>query len=87
MLDFNLAITERILSWLDINATIERTVEFAPIIENDPREKLLDKNEFQQSKSSPYIQVFPELKEYQESLSLLDVIFCEGPLARKLILD
>tara|TARA_B110000285_G_C15073440_1_gene589296 strand:- start:279 stop:881 length:603 start_codon:yes stop_codon:yes gene_type:complete len=85
-LNFNIAITKRILRWLDLNIDLELSTEFSPLIENDYRLDLVAKNKFQDLSKSPYIQVFPNSSSYKESLSILDAIFCEGPMARLLIL-
>ena len=85
-LNFNIAITKRILRWLDLNIDLELSTEFSPLIENDYRLDLVAKNKFQDLSKSPYIQVFPNSSSYKESLSILDAIFCAGPMARLLIL-
>lgn len=87
LLKFNTAITERILKWLYIDTEIEMTKDFEPMIENDLRISLVQKDAFQQKQIAPYIQVFPGKDSFQESISMLDAIFCEGPMARKLILS
>lgn len=86
LLKFNTAITERILKWLYIDTEIEMTNDFEPMIENDFRISLVQKDAFQDKQIAPYIQVFPGKDSFQESISILDAIFCEGPMARKLIL-
>lgn len=86
LLTFNLNITRRILDWLDIETEIHVTDSFSPVIEHDPRLYLINKNAYQENKPCPYIQVFPGDMHYQESLSILDAVFCEGPLARNLLL-
>ena len=85
-LKFNLAIQQRILNWLDIETRIKTTTEFIPIQDNDPREVLVNKNSFKSLTPSPYIQVFPSSTSFNESISILDAIMCEGPMARKLLL-
>lgn len=85
LLDFNIAITERIIKWLDLNTKISATTDFSPILENDPRSFLLSKDQNQQLIPAPYIQVFPGENNYKESLSILDAVLCLGPLARNLI--
>lgn len=85
LLKFNSAITERILKWLYIDTEIEMTNNFKPMIENDLRISLVHKDAFQEKQIAPYIQVFPGKDSFQESISMLDAIFCEGPMARKLI--
>ena len=62
------------------------TKEFYPMTETDLRVSLVHKDGFQKKQTAPYIQVFPGNESYQESISMLDAIFCEGPMARKLIL-
>lgn len=86
LLKFNTTITKRILKWLYIDTKIEMTNEFHPMIETDLRFSLVHKDGFQTKQTAPYIQVFPGKESYQESISILDAIFCEGPMARKLIL-
>ena len=86
LLKFNLSITKRIIEWLDLNTTLQLTTDFAPIRENDPRIKLLNKDQNQEITNAPYIQVFPGDHNYKESLSILDAIFCLGPLARNLLI-
>jgi len=86
LLKFNTAITERILKWLYIDIKIETTKEFYPMNEADLRISLVHKDGFQEKQTAPYIQVFPGNESYKESISMLDAIFCEGPMARKLIL-
>ena len=84
-LTYQLNITKRILSWLDLEITINSTEEFYPMKENDFRTDLVGKNNFQEISPAPYIQVFPGENNYKKSLSILDAIFCEGPMARNLI--
>lgn len=86
LLKFNTAITQRIIDWLYIDTKLVMTQEFQPIEQNDLRSTLVHKDEFQHKIKSPYIQVFPGEYNFQESLSILDAVFCEGPMARNLIL-
>ena len=85
LLRFNMHITQRILNWLDIDTEIELTEDFSPIIENDYRLTLLNKDQNQAIVKAPYIQVFPGENNFKEGLSILDAIFCLGPLARNLV--
>jgi hypothetical protein len=84
-LKFNMNIAQRILDWLDISTELILTDEFQPVIENDPRSLLTDKNLNQELLPSPYIQVFPSDESFTMNLSILDAVMCEGPLARNLI--
>ena len=78
-------IAQRILDWLDISTELILTDKFQPVIENDPRSLLTDKNLNQELLPSPYIQVFPSDESFTMNLSILDAVMCEGPIARNLI--
>lgn len=86
LLEFNVKITKRIIKWLDIKVDIKFTTDFYPPIENDYRMSLIAKNSFKNIEPAPYIQVFPDANSYRDSLSILDAIFCLGPMARKLLI-
>ena len=87
LLEFNTTISKRILSWLDIECDLESTTEFQPVVENDPREILVDKNMNNEFQPAPYIQVFPGDSHFTSNISILDAIMCEGPLARNLLIN
>ena len=87
LLSFNTNITKRIIKWLDINTEVQITKQFKPYSNNDLRIKLVDKNNFQKTNNSPYIQVFEAKTNFKKSLSILDAIMCEGPIARNLIVN
>lgn len=80
LVEFNTQITRKILKWLDLSVEINKTTAFEFSPELDYR------NTFDQTETSkpPYIQVF-ESEPYSDSLSILDAIMCEGPLARNLL--
>ncbi|MBL4861600.1 MAG: WbqC family protein [Crocinitomicaceae bacterium] len=86
-LAFNLAITQRIIDWLDLGTEIRTTDEFQPMIENDLRIELTDKNKNNALLPAPYIQVFPSEQSFTMNMSILDAIMCEGPLARNLLIE
>ncbi len=85
-LQFTLAITQRVIDWLELGTTLLLSEDFYPMQENDARIELVGKNAFQEIEIAPYIQVFPGENNFRKSISILDAIFCEGPLARKLIM-
>lgn len=82
---FNSLITERIISWLDLEISLEASNSFHPPVENDPRDIFGRKGSAQPFEVAPYMQVFPSTESYKSSLSMLDAIMCIGPMARKLI--
>jgi hypothetical protein len=44
--------------------------------------------EFNLPSSAPtYIQVFSDKSPFEPNLSILDILFCEGPIARKWLLN
>lgn len=51
----------------------------------DNRNKFLPKNFQQESESVIYLQVFEERIGFQPNLSILDILFCEGPNAKHLL--
>jgi len=81
LVEFNTEITARILNWLDLE------LKLSPSSSYKTQDSMDYRNHFKssESSSSPYIQVF-ETEKYNESLSILDAIFCEGPMARNLLL-
>jgi hypothetical protein len=82
LVKFNNYITTKVLSWLDIDMTLTYSTEYlSEEIVVDHRANNFTK--FKQMK--PYQQVFAKEKEFIPNLSILDLIFCEGPLARKWI--
>jgi hypothetical protein len=82
LVKFNNYITTKVLSWLDIDMTLTYSTEYlSEEIVVDHRANNFTK--FKQMK--PYQQVFAKEKEFIPNLSILDLMFCEGPLARKWI--
>jgi hypothetical protein len=79
LVQFNLKITQRILSWLDISLELKTSLEYLHSAE------MLDFrcSDFPGSAGiKSYVQVFNLAEEFNPNLSILDIIFCEGPMAR-----
>lgn len=87
LLRLNTLITERIVSWLDLEIIFEHSKEFHPPIENDPRDILGRKGSSAPFEPAPYIQVFPGDEGFKQTISILDPIMCIGPLARNLLVE
>jgi len=87
LIKFNQKIIERIINWLEIPSEINFTSEytFGETSTNDFRETLCSKKQ-NYSPQLKYTQVFESQIEFTENLSILDAIFCLGPMARKLII-
>ncbi len=81
LVEFNQEITTRVLQWMDININLQVSSSYVTQNPSDYR------NSFKHTEpsTSPYIQVF-DSELYNDSLSILDAIFCEGPMARNLLL-
>ena len=85
LLQFNTQIIQRIIEWLDLGVSIEHSAEFHPPVENDPRDVLGRKGTNVPFEPAPYIQVFPSDEGFKSTLSILDAVMCEGPMARNLL--
>ncbi|MDP2336489.1 MAG: WbqC family protein [Bacteroidota bacterium] len=93
LLDFNQQITDTILELLEISIRINLTESFEQVPEYclNFREKIspkphrnVDDTTF---KAQPYTQVFSEKFGFVPDLSILDLLFNEGPSAHSVILD
>jgi hypothetical protein len=84
LIKFALTIQNRILHWLDIEKAFTLSTEYVKPLGNvDYRNDAFD--DF--SGINSYIQVFSPSNAFEANLSILDVIFCEGPLARRWIIN
>jgi hypothetical protein len=79
LLRLNNEITQSILSWLHLQKDVRLTTEYS-VFENDFRHFDFDL----QPEPKKYIQVF-EHGGGSNGLSILDLLFCEGPMARNFI--
>jgi hypothetical protein len=93
LFDFNQQITETILEILEIPLTINLTEDFEQIPENclNFREQISPKthliNPDPNFTAQPYTQVFSEKFGFIPDLSILDLLFNEGPSAHSVLLD
>ena len=93
LLDYNQQITESILDMLEIPVSLKLTTDFEYLPENclNFREKInpkanknMDDPEFA---AQPYTQVFSEKFGFVPDLSILDLLFNEGPSAHQVLQD
>lgn len=83
LLDFNTAITNSMLKWLSLPVELNYTQSFILDYKKDYRMyDFEDKTDV-----ATYIQVFPSENSCHSDLSILDLLFCEGPLARNWIIS
>jgi len=84
LLELNQTITSTLLELLDLSVDISQSDRF--LMADYPEfGHLVDKHFGNESQAAPYIQVFPGSDRYFESISILDGLFCEGPMLRKLL--
>ena len=84
LVKFNRAITDRIFEWLDLEKKLTYSSDYI-----SPQEALDFRNdEFDDcSDIRSYTQVFSPTNQFEPNMSILDLIFCEGPLARRWIIS
>ena len=81
LITYNEQIISFIAETLSLSCSIQYTNEYAATYTNDYRSKSAD------TQHNPYIQVLFNQPEFVSNLSILDALFCEGPLTRNLIID
>ncbi len=84
LVDFNMRTVQLIMKFLDLPLNFNFSSEFITAHScNDFR-----MNEFNSTDSyQTYIQVFTDKSCFEPNLSILDILFCEGPIARKWLLN
>lgn len=93
LFDFNLKITEKLIEILELNTTIKLTADFENIPESclNFREKISPKihriSDDHSYKIQPYTQVFSEKFGFVPGLSVLDLLFNEGPSAHSILIE
>jgi hypothetical protein len=93
LFDFNLKITEKLIEILELNTVVKLTNDFENIPENclNFREKISPKihrtTEDSSFKTQSYTQVFSDKFGFVHGLSVLDLLFNEGPSAHSILID
>ncbi len=93
LFDFNQKITETILEILEIPVSLSLTEDFEQVPENclnfreqiSPKAHLIDPDSH--FSAQPYTQVFTEKFGFVPDLSILDLLFNEGPSAQSVLED
>ena len=91
LIDLNLEIMDYLLEALEISGDYSLTDEFMKPGSgqfNDCRETIHPKKKFSEDpdfRAEPYTQVFADRLGFQENLSVIDLLFNEGPDARSLL--
>jgi hypothetical protein len=86
LLKFNQAINTRVLDWIDISIEFSFTDEYLDLKNKvDYRIELNQKTTHKTDSFTTYTQVFGE-QGFVPNLSILDILFAEGPLTRLFVL-
>ena len=83
LIDLNDAALKAVFKMLKVNKEIVHTTDYVHETENDLRETFSPKKPFDNSLFPTYYQVFSEKFPFAPDLSVLDLIFNEGPKAMR----
>ena len=86
LLKFNKTIQDRIFAWFDFDLSTAFSTDYS-IQEKDFRTILNQNTNLESTSKNKYIQVFSPSHTFVDNLSILDALFCLGPMARKLIVE
>lgn len=79
----NLKIIKFLIDEWELPVSIKQSIEFIPYVQQDFRHK----NWLSREQLTEYQQVFSYNKPFSSNLSALDLLLCEGPMGRLLLLD
>jgi hypothetical protein len=78
LIDFNEALNSKIIALLDLEVIVTKSTAYIETAEIDFRNTFSPKQE-SDLKFNPYIQVFGERNGFTPNLSIVDILFNEGP--------
>lgn len=80
LFDWNLALIRLMMNWLQAEVPIIPTSQWEAEVENDLREAFHPKRQTREI-FTPYPQVFAQSQGFEANLSIIDLLFNEGPAA------
>lgn len=88
LLSFNMQISSKIAQLFDTEIRFQRTEDYVPVIdpEKDYRNYPFDSPDATGFINIPYTQVYFGQTAFYANMSILDLLFCEGPMGRKKII-
>ncbi len=86
LFDLNIELTELMLNWMQDTTQLTRSQNFTPIDakKNDSRFKFNTKD-FSEFAFNKYMQINADRNGFQPNLSIIDLLFNEGPMAWELL--
>jgi len=89
LVTYNTLITQKIAALFDCNIEFVRTSDFNPATEKDLdlRNYPFEAKDPKNFNSTPYIQVLFEHTVFRPNPCVLDLLFCDGPMGRKKIVE
>ncbi len=85
LVDLNLAITKKLLQLLALPDHLNTSLDYVEAGQGDvdlrPKGSYLSRSSIEPAPSDEYVQVFADRLPFEPNLSVLDLLFCEGPNA------
>lgn len=86
LIEYNTTITQAIINFLSLDIKTITSKKTHPITSKEDF-RVVSNNKKIEYKTTPYIQVFSDKKEYVNNLSIIDALMNLGPMARMLIIS
>jgi hypothetical protein len=86
LIDFNWKLMELVFNWLQIKPQLKITEAFSPIsdLENDHR-FAYNKKDLSHFQANKYFQINADQKTFYPNLSIIDLVFNQGPMAWEIL--